>query len=53
MLRDKIKATALCVEFDLPTSLAKALGMIARLKKGGFEPVQRDRDNFLFMRRDS
>jgi FkbM family methyltransferase len=49
MLLSKVLVSSICVEFDTPTSLFKAVGMIRRLGKAGFVPVLRERDNFVFM----
>lgn len=45
----KIPIKVLCVEFDTPTSVFKALRMIRALGQAGFAPVHKQRDNFLFV----
>lgn len=49
VITSKIAISVLCVEFDTPTSLFKARRMIRHLRKAGFIPVHREKDNFLFV----
>jgi FkbM family methyltransferase len=49
VLDSKIGISILCVEFDTPTSLLKVTRMIRALRQAGFVPVNKQRDNYLFV----
>lgn len=48
-LSDDVKPTVLCVEFDSPVTLARALRTARRLRTAGFVLASRRRDNYLFI----
>jgi len=48
VVRDKISVDAICVEFDSPVNLIKAVKAVRMLAEAGFEVVSKRRDNFLF-----
>lgn len=49
MVRDNIRPSLFCVEFDSPTSTFKVMRTISDLKKIGLELADIDRDNYLFV----
>lgn len=49
MLNSDVDVRVLCVEFDQPTPLSKALGYVSRLKNAGFTPVAIDGWNVTFV----
>lgn len=49
VIETKIPIKVLCVEFDSPTNVAKALRIISALQRAGFVPAHKVRDNFLFV----
>lgn len=51
MIAEKISVGVLCVEFDSPTSISKALQMVKALRAQGMEVVYMERENFVFISR--
>jgi FkbM family methyltransferase len=50
-LAERVELTVLCVEFDSPVTLARALRTTRRLRAAGFVLASRQRDNYLFLHR--